>query len=42
MRSIDFSALERIERLESEVAQLREVVQKLCAELGVSAGPDNN
>jgi uncharacterized protein YceH (UPF0502 family) len=27
---------ERITRLESEVAQLRETVQKLCAELGVS------
>jgi uncharacterized protein YceH (UPF0502 family) len=27
---------ERIERLEQEVAQLRQVVQKLCAELGVS------
>ena len=28
---------ERLERLEAEVAQLRETVQKLCAELGVSA-----
>jgi uncharacterized protein YceH (UPF0502 family) len=27
---------ERIDRLEQEVAQLRQVVQKLCAELGVS------
>ena len=27
---------ERFERLEAEVAQLRETVQKLCAELGVS------
>ncbi len=27
---------ERIERLEAEVAQLRETVQKLCSELGVS------
>jgi uncharacterized protein YceH (UPF0502 family) len=27
---------ERIDRLEHEVAQLRQVVQKLCAELGVS------
>ena len=39
MRSIDFSALDRIERLESELAQLRTVVQRLCAELGVSVGP---
>lgn len=30
---------ERIERLEADVAQLRETVQKLCAELGVSS-PD--
>ena len=30
------NTLERIERLETEVAQLRETVQKLCSELGVS------
>ena len=30
-------ALERIERLEEEVAELRATVQKLCAELGVQA-----
>jgi uncharacterized protein YceH (UPF0502 family) len=29
--------LARLEQLETEVAQLREVVQKLCAELGVSS-----
>ena len=28
---------ERIDRLEQEVAQLRQVVQRLCAELGVSS-----
>jgi hypothetical protein len=27
---------ERIDRLEAEVAQLRETVQKLCSELGLS------
>ncbi len=42
MRSIDFSALDRIERLDSELAQLRTVVQRLCAELGVSVGPGDN
>ena len=30
------STAERLEQLETEVAQLRETVQKLCAELGVS------
>jgi hypothetical protein len=30
------NTLERIERLEAEVAQLRKTVQKLCSELGVS------
>ncbi|MBT9506191.1 YceH family protein [Rhodoferax sp.] len=30
------NTLERIERLETEVTQLRETVQKLCAELGMS------
>jgi uncharacterized protein YceH (UPF0502 family) len=30
------STAERIERLESEVAQLRETVEKLCSELGLS------
>ncbi len=30
------STAERLERLECEVAQLRQTVQKLCAELGVS------
>lgn len=38
-RSLDAlagSSTERIERLEAEVAQLRETVQKLCIELGVS------
>ena len=30
------SSAERLSRLEAEVAQLRETVQKLCAELGVS------
>ena len=30
------STAERLERLETEVAQLRETVQKLCTELGVS------
>ncbi len=34
--SVAGNALERIERLEAEVAQLRETVQKLCTELGVS------
>ncbi len=29
-------AMERIERLEGDVAQLREAMQKLCAELGMS------
>ena len=30
------SPIERIERLESELAQLRDTVQKLCVELGLS------
>ena len=34
--SVTGNALERIEQLEMEVAQLRETVQKLCMELGVS------
>lgn len=34
-RAIDNGSLERIERLEAEVAALRETVQRLCAGLGV-------
>jgi len=34
-RSVDGSALERMERLEAEVAGLRATVSRLCAELGV-------
>ena len=37
MRSVDYSALERIEKLEAEVAALRATVEKLCTELGVAA-----
>jgi hypothetical protein len=33
---------ERIDRLEQEVAQLRQVVLKLCAELGVSPEAPNS
>jgi len=35
MRSVDYSALERIERLEGEVAQLNAIIAKLCSELGI-------
>ena len=35
MRSVDYSALERIEKLEGEVAQLNAIVAKLCSELGI-------
>jgi uncharacterized protein YceH (UPF0502 family) len=37
LRTVDNSTQERIERLEAEVADLRAVVTRLCAELGVSA-----
>ena len=37
LRSVDFSTQERIERLETEVAQLRATVNKLCSELGIEA-----
>ncbi len=39
MRSVDYSALERIERLEGEVAQLHAIVAKLCSELGIETAP---
>jgi len=39
MRSVDYSALERIERLEGEVAQLRTLVTQLCSELGIETAP---
>lgn len=39
MRSVDYSALERIERLEGEVAQLHAIVAKLCSELGIETSP---
>ena len=35
-RAVDGAALERIARLEAEVAELRATVDQLCAELGVS------
>ena len=35
-RAVDGAALERIARLEAEVAELRATVNQLCAELGVS------
>ena len=35
MRSIDFSAMDRIEQLEAEVAQLRATVEQICSELGI-------
>jgi uncharacterized protein YceH (UPF0502 family) len=35
-RAMDSNTAERLERLESEVAQLRATVAKLCAELGVT------
>ena len=42
LRSVDFSTQDRIERLESEVARLGAIVNKLCAELGIdSALPEN-
>jgi uncharacterized protein YceH (UPF0502 family) len=37
LRSLDFSAQERIERLEAQVALLQATVNKLCAELGIEA-----
>lgn len=37
LRSVDFSTQDRIERLESEMATLRAIVSKLCAELGIEA-----
>jgi hypothetical protein len=39
MRSVDYSALERIERLEGEVALLHTMVAKLCSELGIETTP---
>jgi uncharacterized protein YceH (UPF0502 family) len=41
-RSVDNSTQERMERLESDVAQLRAVVTRLCAELGVPALPSTS
>ncbi|MCB8748398.1 YceH family protein [Rhodoferax sp. U2-2l] len=38
-RALDGGAMERITRLESEVADLRAMVNKLCAELGISGAP---
>lgn len=35
-RTLGLETTERIERLEAEVAQLRDAVQRLCAELGVA------
>jgi uncharacterized protein YceH (UPF0502 family) len=40
-RATDNSTLERMDRLEAEVAQLRATVNQLCAELGVSP-PDQS
>jgi uncharacterized protein YceH (UPF0502 family) len=40
-RAVDNSTLERIDRLEAEVATLRATVSQLCAELGVSP-PDQS
>jgi len=38
-RALDGGALERIARLEAEVAELRATVTQLCAELGMAAAP---
>ena len=38
-RAVDGAAMERITRLEAEVAELRTLVNQLCTELGISGAP---
>ena len=42
MRSMDYSVLDRVERLEAEVALLRATVIRLCTELGVEPAVAEN